>query len=76
MDTQEKLQNLINEECYYAEKTGKSVFVASYGYSNDNDVWNNRNAIISAIKNRGYNVEVISYGDMVKVYTYKHISLS
>ena len=77
MELQNKLQKKINEECDYADKHGSSKFSVSYeGFGWDQDEYNHRNEIASAIRNRGYKVEISTSHGVTDIRTYKKVELS
>lgn len=58
MDITEKLQDIIDKHSKRVEETGRAhidTCDASY-YGWDSDVWDHRHTIMTAFKNRGYNV--------------------
>ena len=71
----DKLQNVVNTECDYAEKKGSSRFSVCDHYNWDRDLWNHRDAIVAAIRRRGYKVSISCRWGVTDIDTTKLIVL-
>lgn len=56
MNVKEKLQELVDRHGKTVEKEGKSHIATCNHYNWDQDVWNHRHQIMSALTKRGYHV--------------------
>jgi len=56
MNLKEKLQKIVDIECQYADRDGTSTLSTCDHFGWDKDIWNYRHEIITAIRNRGYDV--------------------
>lgn len=54
MEVQQKLQDKVNEICKRVDKNSRATW--SIADTWDADFWAHRSAIVSAIRNRGFNV--------------------
>ena len=60
---EKKIKRQIDVECEYADKNGSAKLSTCSASNWDKDIYNYRNTIIEAIRNRGYNVSVsVNYG--------------
>ena len=71
MEIQEKILREIDTECRYAEKNGTSRFSTCDHYNWDSDIWNNRQQIITGIRDRGYNVSQSTNWGVLDIITTK-----
>jgi hypothetical protein len=55
-ELKERLTDVINNECKYADKNGSTKMSTCSDPNWNQDVWNYKNEIVSAIEKRGYNV--------------------
>jgi hypothetical protein len=70
---EEKLKQIVERECKYADRDGSSAF-STCDYSNwDKDIWRHREVIINSIRNRGYNVSVSVKWGVTDIVTTKKI---
>ena len=77
-EIQEKLQNLIDKHTKYIEKDGRShidTCDASY-YGWDSDIWDHRHSIMTAFRNRGYNVTSKTNHGVLDIVIVKQIKLT
>jgi len=74
----EKLTQVIDIECRYADQTGSSHFdtceLSNYGW--DKDIWNYRHEIADAIRKRGYEVTTQTSFGVTRFITKRNLILS
>lgn len=71
---EEKLTNVINDNCERAERNGSTKLSTCDAW--DRDIWNHHNEIISAIRNRGYNVSTSVNWGVLDIVITKKLNLS
>jgi hypothetical protein len=74
---EEKLNQIVDIECKYADEYGTSHFDTcnAFSYGWDKDVWNYRHEVIDAIMRRGYNVSTTNSYGVTRVLTKTKLNL-
>ena len=71
-----KLQNVVDNECKYADRNGSTNLSTCSDSSWDNDIWAHKDAIITAIRKRGYGVSCATNYGVLDITITKQITLS
>ena len=75
MNIEEKIKQIVETEIEYAEKNGSTMLSTANHRHWDKDVWNYREQIIQAIRDRGYDVSVSVNHGVIDITTTKKLNL-